>query len=265
MKRIYLLLAILFTTQSGIAQINNYENGDTVTDFTVVDVYGNTHSLYAYTAQGKYVFLDFFYSDCGSCQNFISVFNEFYDKYGCNTGDVVCIAMNSGYDKDAAVIEFENTYGGTFNHAPAISRDGGCIDVNADFDPIYYPACVLVAPDNTMLNNDIHPIETVMDLEAAFPTGFNPQPMNCSLSLDDYSSIPNFSIFPNPSNDGKITLKSRTPINASISIYNILGEKVFIDVIDGYSAKLNTALNAGTYFVSFQTKKGKTTQKLVVD
>lgn len=264
MKKIYLPLLFILFINSSYAQVNNYENGDTVNDFTVVDVYGNTHNLYSYTAAGKYVFIDFFYSDCGGCQNFISVFNEFYDKYGCNEGEVVCLAINSGYDKDAAVIDFENTYGGTYNHAPAISRDGGSIDVNDDFDPIYYPACVLIGPDNTLVNDDIHPIDTVADLEAAFPTNFNPQPMNCSLSIEELDTSPVFSIFPNPTDGRSITLKSNTSLNATITIYNILGEKIFIDKLNESIMRLNVVLDSGTFFICIQTTNGKTTHKLVV-
>lgn len=264
MKKIYLLLLFLLFINSSYAQVNNYENGDTVNDFTVVDVYGNTHNLYTYTAEGKYVFLDFFYSDCGGCQNFISVFNEFYDKYGCNEGEVVCLAINSGYDKDAAVIDFENTYGGTYNHAPAASRDGGSIDVNDDFDPIYYPACVLIGPDNTIINDDIHPIDTVADLEAAFPTGFNPQPMNCSLSTEELDTNLTFSIYPNPCNGKSFSINMNKSTNTTIIIYNILGEKVFISKANNSIIELKTDLKSGTYLVSIQTKKYRTVQKLIV-
>jgi len=246
------------------AQINNYEIGDTVNDFTVVDVYGNTHNLYTYTALGKYIYLDFFYAACGGCQNFVSVFNEFYDKYGCNEGEVVCIAINSGEDKDQVVIEFENTYGGAFNHAPAISRDGGSTDVNDDFGPIFYPACVLIGPDNTLVNDYVSPLDEVTDLEAAFPIGFNPQPMNCSLSIDDLSSKTMFSIFPNPSNGRELTIKLHMVTNATISIFNVLGERVFYKKLSGNIEKIFPKLNSGTFFVNLQTTKGKTTRKLLV-
>lgn len=264
MKKIYLLFSIVFIFLNTHAQINNYEIGDTVNDFSVVDVYGNMHNLYSYTAQGKYVYIDFFYAACGGCQNFVPVFNEFYDKYGCNEGEVVCIAINSGVDNDQVVIAFENTYGGALNHAPAVSRDGGATDVIEDFDPIYYPACVLIGPDNSMVNNNVNPIETVADLEAAFPIDFNPQPMPCSLRIDDLSSKAMFSIFPNPSNGRELTIKTYMATNASISIFNVLGEIMFHKELNGNIEQIFLNLNPGTFFVNLQTTKGKTTRKLFV-
>ena len=267
MKQIFLFIILVTTFQLGNAQINNYENGDTVNDFTVTDVRGNVHNLYSYTAEGKYVLIDFFFIACGGCQNLISTFNEFYDKYGCNEGDVVCIAINAGYDKDEDVIAFEGTYGGDFNHAPAVSIDGGAIDVNADFDPMYYPALCLIGPDNTMVNSDISPYETVEDLEAGLPTGFNPQPMDCSLSTDELGINFDFSIFPNPTNGSEITISLNENINAAISIFNILGEKVFTDILKTSNHKIYPNLNTGVYFVTVNNYIGtkKTTRKLIVN
>jgi len=264
MRKIFLLIPLVLLFLDTRAQINNYEIGDTVNDFSVVDVYGNLHNLYTYTAQGKYVFIDFFYAACGGCQNFVPVFNEFYDKYGCNEGEVVCIAINSGEDNNQTVIEFENTYGGTFNHAPAVSRDGGSNDVNVDFDPIYYPACVIIGPDNTVVNDNVNPIDVLADLEAAFPVGFDPQPMACSLSIDDLSSEPMFSIFPNPSNGRELSLKTYKVTNATISIFNVLGEKVFHKELNGNIEQIFPNLNPGSFFVKLQTSSGNRTYKLLV-
>ncbi len=264
MKKIYLLLLIVSAVHFSSAQVNNYENGDTVNDFTAVDVYGNTQNLYSYTAQGKYVFLDFFYSDCGGCRTFVSVFNEFYDKYGCNEGDVICLAINSGYDKDAAVIEFENTYGGTFHHAPAIGSDGGCIPINDDFDPTFYPACVLIGPDNTMINKYVSPIETVADLEAAFPVDFNPEPMNCSLGTNEFYEDLDFSVYPNPSTGNTINLIRNSNSEAVIMIYNLLGKEIFSDSINVSKKTIYPNLNTGTYFVTLKTNSGVNTHKLII-
>ncbi len=266
MKRIFLLIILLITFQLSHAQINNYEEGDIVNDFTVTDVRGNVHNLYSITAEGKYVLIDFFYIACGGCQSLIPIFNEFYDKYGCNEGDVFCIAINAGYDKDEDVIAFEGTYGGEeFNHAPAVSRDGGAIDVNADFDPMYYPALCLIGPDNMMVKSNISPYETLEDLEAGLPSEFNPQPMSCSLSIDEYSSNTNFTIFPNPTNGKEITIKLNKFNHAKINIYNILGENIYTGSINETRKTINPNLIVGTYFISLQTDKSISTHKLIVN
>ncbi len=266
MKKIFLLCIILISSYTSIAQLNNYKNGDIVNDFTVTDTSGVTHNLYTYTAEGKYVYIDFFYAACGGCQTFMPIFNEFYDKYGCNAGDVVCISINSGADKDAVVIDFENAHGGAFNHAPAVSIDGGCEAVITDFNPMYYPAKCVIGPDNSMIDSDISPNNSVEDLEAAFPSSFNPQPIDCSLSSDEYASDFDFSIFPNPTNGNDITIKLDGYNSATLSIFDILGKKVFTNTLTTATQKIYPNLNKGIYFVSILNNRDarKITRKLIV-
>lgn len=263
MKKTFLLILFFGTAFTSLAQFNNYNDGDEVNDFTVTDVYGNTHNLYNYTAAGKYVYMDFFYSACGGCQGFMPIFNELYDKYGCNEGDLICISMNSGYDKDAEVITFENNYGGSFHHAPAIGLDGDCEAVIVDFDPIYYPAVCLIAPDNTMVNAQVTPYNSIEDLEAAFPSDFNPEVMNCTIGLDDYDSTFSFSIFPNPS-DGKEINIHYSGEKATLKIFNILGKEVFVSVLSNNIQKVFPNLSKGAYIISIQTKDHINSKKLIV-
>src|SRR5690606_2909390 len=138
-KPLLTLLASVAITISGTAQIQNYTVGQTITDFTVTDTYGTVHNLYTYTAQGKWVILDFFFDTCPPCQSTSPIFSELHEKYGCNGGDIICIAMNNGSDNDAEVIAYENNYGGTSVHPPAISSQGGAGAVDTDLNPAAYP------------------------------------------------------------------------------------------------------------------------------
>lgn len=101
MKRLLLASLTCATTILLNAQANNYPNGSLVADFTVTDTHGNTHNLYTYTAQGKHVILDFFFDTCGPCQATSQYFSQLYQTYGCNGGDIICIAMNNGTDTNA--------------------------------------------------------------------------------------------------------------------------------------------------------------------
>ena len=123
---------ILIITAFSNAQVQNYEVGDVVDDFTVTDINGVEHNLYTYLGEGKYVYLDFFFDTCAPCELTTLIFNEFYDKYGCGMGDVICISMNNGTDTNAEVEAFQNEFGGPFNHAPAISAEGGAGAVDAN-------------------------------------------------------------------------------------------------------------------------------------
>lgn len=264
MKKIFLLIGLLVISHTSLAQFNNYSNGDIVNDFTVTDVYGNTHNLYNYTAAGKYVYLDFFYSICGGCQSFVPIFNELYDKYGCNEGDLICISMNSGYDKDAEVITFENTYGGTFHHAPAISIDGGCESVITDFDPMYYPAVCLIAPDNSIVDSNVAPYDTVENLEAAFPSDFDPEELNCTIGINDLKNQINFSVFPNPASGGELSIILHNQTTAKIKIFTILGKEVFVTFVSRTRQKIYPNLNKGVYILSIETKNGNRSKKLII-
>lgn len=264
MKKTIILILFIGATFTSLAQFNNYNNGDIVNDFTVTDVYGNTHNLHEYTAAGKYVYLDFFYSVCGGCQSFIPTFNEFYDKYGCNEGDLICISVNSGYDKDTEVITFENTYGGSFHHAPAISIDGGCESVITDFDPMYYPAVCLIAPDNSMVNSNVAPYDTIEDLEAVFPSDFNPNELNCTLGINEQNTPVDFSIFPNPASGNELNINLFNYSFAKVKISNILGKEVYATVLTLNLQKIQPNLSKGAYIISIQTDSGVSSKKLIV-
>jgi len=176
MKKLLLFSIALCTGMMMQAQITGYNVGDVVSDFTVTDTKGNTHNLYSITATGKYVFLDFFFVDCPPCQGTEQYFSELHEKYGCNAGDIYCLVMNTGQDDDAYVESFMTNYGGTFEHAPAISGDGGSAVVNTAFNPAAYPTYCIVGPDNKLVNGDIWPINSVSDFENAFPVTFNAGP-----------------------------------------------------------------------------------------
>lgn len=265
MKKTFLLfiLLVLFVPASW-SQINGYDEGDTVDDFTVTDIFGEEHNLYSYTAEGKYVIIDFFYIGCGGCQSFISIFNELHDKYGCNEGDLVCIAMN-GIDKDSQVLTFEETFGGEFHWAPAITIDGGGEDVTSIFDPMYYPACILIDNNNVLVNGDVHPTESVEDIEANFPVDFNPEVMPCSLGFADQQEEL-FSVYPNPIQSGEfLAINAEHNFEkANLEIYNILGNLIFKKTLNKSMSNLKVDLPKGTYLLSISNEHNSTVKKLIV-
>lgn len=266
MKTIYSVILFLFITQISYSQIQGYSVGDVVDDFTVTDIHGETLNLYTYTAAGKYVFIDFSFVTCPPCQQTAPIFNEFFDKYGCNNGEVICMSIfgTSYNDTDADVEGFENTYGGTFNHAPAASIEGGAGPVDTNFNPSQYPTVCLINPNNEILELDIWPISSIADLEAVFPADFNPTPMSCSgASTNDFEQASIFSIYPNPYNGQEVSIKLMDSKSAEVTIYNILGAKVFSYQMTSSKQTINTDFNTGTYFVTIQTNTGSETRKLI--
>jgi thiol-disulfide isomerase/thioredoxin len=240
-KLLLTAFALICGLNIATAQATNYPNGSTVANFTVTDTEGNTVDLYTITASGKYVLLDFFFDTCPPCQATQPTFNEFYDKYGCNTGDVFCVSINNGTDNDAAVIAYEAAYGGSFHHSPAVSSDGGSTAVKDAFGVSAYPTYCIVGPDNKMVMNDIWPITNVATFEAAFPVTLTP--MACSFASIAEEPVTNLTVFPNPANqNGTIAFHSAINTTATIDIYNLLGEKM---------SSTTTSIISGTNSVNF--------------
>ena len=60
-------------------------------DFTLVDQYGETHTLSDY--QGKTVFLNFWATWCGPCQSEMPDIQALYEDHGSNSGDVIILSV----------------------------------------------------------------------------------------------------------------------------------------------------------------------------
>ena len=265
MKKIILLCLLGSFTFTSNAQILNYSIGQVVNDFSVTDINGVSHNLYTYTAAGKHVFLDYFFTTCGPCQQTTPTWNEFYDKYGCNAGDVICITLNSGQNNDAEVIAYENTYGGSFNHSPAVSGDGGSGAVDTDMNPSQYPTYCLIGPDNKLKNADIWPINSVADLEAAFPAGFSPSPMACSTGLEEENKQVSFTVYPNPNNGENINIMVDNATSSTVTISDLVGKTVYNTISTNQKfVQVNKTLKAGTYIINIEANGTIATQKLVI-
>lgn len=260
MKKTTLIL-FLFTCYIN-AQVNNYNVGDVVNDFTVTDTEGNEYNLYSLTAAGKYVWLDFFFADCVPCQNSAPTFNEFFDKYGCNEGAVFCLSVNNGNDNDARVRQYEQQYGGPFNHAPAISNEGGGPAVDTDFGVNAYPTFCLIGPGNVLLNKDIWPLSGIQTFENTFPVGFEPEVIECSLGLADATGF-DFNIYPSISN-GKININLPNNMESSVFIYNTLGQVVFQNRYSEKSINLSLELSPGIYVVKIVANNSTGSQRIII-
>ncbi|MFT4697177.1 MAG: thiol-disulfide isomerase/thioredoxin [Flavobacteriaceae bacterium] len=263
MKKITSLLLLMTISIASFAQINNYNVGDTVDDFTVTDVFGVVHNLNTYAEAGQYIYLDFFFDTCGPCQVTQPIFNEFFDKYGCNEGDLVMISINNGSDTDQEVIDFEEQYGGPFNHAPAVSADGGAGAVDSNFGVAAYPTYCLVGPDRTLLVNDIWPIAGVQTYESALPAGVDPEVMVCSLGVLDNDNV-EFSIFPTISNGQNITVELVTQIAKNITVFDVTGKLVYSNNESSNQVTINLSVNSGVYFVQVNTDTSSSTKKIII-
>jgi len=256
-KTLLVTLLLLLVGSISHAQIQAYSVGDVAPDFTVTDVNGNTYSLYSITGSGQYVLLDFFFTTCPPCQSTAPIFNELHEKYGCNQGQLFCMSVDVG-DSDAEVVQFENTYGGTFSHAPAVSgTEGGGDAVNSTMNIAAYPTYALIGPDNKFISTDIWPIAGVADFEAAFPAGSGITPMTCSaVSVDQALSEATLQLYPNPAAQStRLDLTLDTYDEVNIEVYDLLGQRVLVQELGSLDAGLTATeldlsqVNNGIYVV----------------
>ncbi|TXD71458.1 T9SS type A sorting domain-containing protein [Aequorivita antarctica] len=261
MKKITLIL-LLFTVFAN-AQVNNYNVGDVVDDFTVTDTEGNEYNLYTLTAEGKYVWLDFFFVDCVPCQGSAPIFNEFFDKYGCNQGDVFAISINNGNDNDARVRGYEEEFGGPFNHAPAVSNEGGGPEVDTNFGVNAYPTFCLIGPGNVLLNKDIWPLSGIETFENTFPQGFEPPAMQCTVGIEEATAF-DFSIYPTVSK-GNVSISLPSSVESSVAIFNTLGQQVFQNNYSDKNINLNLQLAPGVYMVKVTSDENSITKRIIIE
>lgn len=258
MKRLLLSAAFMSALCStSIAQVSTYSVGDVVDDFTVTDTHGNEISLYEITANGQYVYLDFFFDTCPPCQGTSPIFGDFYDKYGCNGGDIFCLAVNNGTDSDAEVIAYEDEYGGSGHHAPAISADGGGGAVTTAFGVGAFPTYCLIGPDNKLVLGDIWPIDDITTLEGTFGGDLDPEPMPCSFASisDENSELSGLSVYPNPAtNNTTLSFDAVSSSSATITLFNLIGETMQVETVSVTTGQNNVLIDtenftAGNYIV----------------
>lgn len=261
-KTIFPLL--LTVVLSGNAQTIAYNIGDTVNNVSGVDLDGNTFDIYEQCEAGRYVFIKFYTTTCGYCQTLTPVFNEFYEKYGCNSAEIACVSVN-GYANIDNTISFNNQYGGPHLHAPSITAEGGGMNFMNRFSPSSFPLVCVISPDKTLLTHNIFPFNSVEDGENIFPEDFNPQPVNCALNTANFTTVA-FEIFPNPVVDYfSITChQSSQSEKVSVKIFNHLGQK--LNTINTVTdTKISVNLHQGVYLVEISNQNNKIYKKLVVN
>lgn len=83
--------------------------------------------------------------------------SEAYTLFGCNTADLFVMSVDLG-DTDAECIQFDLTYGIEF---PTISGiEGGGNAINSTYGIFAYPTYILIAPNHSIVEQDMWPISS---------------------------------------------------------------------------------------------------------
>lgn len=236
--------------------------GDIAPNFTGIEPDGTQHTLYNYTSAGKYVLIDFFAYWCGPCMSTAPKVQQFYEKYGCNMGNVVVLGneCDVGGSNDDLFSFYVNADMDSATAYPSWSgMEGNGADVCNIYSPYAYPTVVLIGPDNTFINIDIWPIGSVSDIEDAFPAGVLSE-LDCSEATSVHESsmtTQDVIFYPNPASILSI-LSFEAPENGSLQLefVNALGQTAHVMSLYGLKAGRNQLpvdmgnLPAGMYRVT---------------
>ena len=171
MKKLLLLL-IALTLGLGLKAQCPYT---TAIDFTATDVHGTEVHLFDILDSGQYVLIDFFFTTCGPCQQACPKIVEAYYAFGCNMHDVYFMEIDTG-DGTATCLNWVNTYGVEY---PTISGEGGGTAICSYFGISYYPTVILIAPDHSIVIQDLYPIPSAQTvINALTPYGIEEHECN---------------------------------------------------------------------------------------
>ncbi len=159
MKKILLLL-IALTIGFGLKAQCPYT---TATDFTATDIHGTEVHLFDILDGGQYVLIDFFFTTCGPCQQATPKIRDSYTAMGCNFYDVFYIEIATG-DSDQNCINWVNNYGIEY---PTISGTGGGTSICSQYGIQQYPTVILIAPDRSIVIQDLWPISNAQTIITA--------------------------------------------------------------------------------------------------
>ena len=134
-------------------------------DFTATDCHGTEIHLFDILDSGQAVLIDFFFANCGPCQQATPKVVESYYAMGCNMYDVFYMEI-SDRDSDAVCQNWCQTYGVEY---PTISgAAGGSTICGASMYNIpAFPTVILIMPNHQIVIQDLWPINNAQTIITA--------------------------------------------------------------------------------------------------
>ena len=241
-----------------------------VPNFTLEDIYGNSHDLHEALSKGKTVVLDFFASWCGPCEASTPEVNSIWNQFGAGDEDFEVYGLTTETTDDAAVIsglgwgaeypKFEYSYDAYlqyFHYASSLETSG-------------IPLYVLVCPNTQNPGFS----EVSWFSEGWAPGGQSQNDMVAALQECDASigveefSVNQLSVYPNPAKNSAFVEFNLVESNeVLVELTNALGQKVFTNsstMNAGFTkVELPVAdLNSGIYIVNISIAGKLRSEKL---
>jgi len=217
-------------------------------DFNVETIDGDSINLFSLLDDGKIVVIDFFFTYCIPCQQYAPDFQEAYEEFGENEGNVIFMGM-SLVDMNEGVHEFDSIYGLTY---PSISGyQGGGSAVNEDYAIECYPTVIVITPDHQIAEQKVWLPTTHNIIDAVFDAGGK------TVGFDDQMQTDaNVMVYPNPvAHNAFLKIDIPSASNIQYEIVDLLGNIIFSSdkhFIGKGSSKFELPLSGlinGLYFV----------------
>lgn len=262
MKKVFTYLSIMFLAVVGL-------QAQQALDFTFTDTHGDTHNLQHALDQGYIVVMDFFFVNCGPCQQSSPELVSITEDYTGEGKNVIMWSM-SDRDSDAAIIGFEEQFGFT---SPAGGVDGGADDVvnlyANNFTFTGFPTVSFICPDGS-ITWDIWPYsagapEWRNAIDACGVVDAAPYVPMSTTNVEDIAEINSMVVSPNPTVDKSLlSLNLANTSDLEIGLFNAQGAKlqqVFTGqlVAGQHAIEVDLAdLPAGAYWLRLQNAAGET-------
>jgi thiol-disulfide isomerase/thioredoxin len=191
MKKFLLFWLLLPATLGSLAQTPL----TTAVQFEAKDFNGDTHNLFDYLDNGKYVLLSFYTMNCGSCQNYSPGVSSIYEQFGCNNADLIVLGINWGAT-NSQLFDYHQEYGWNF---PALSGVNGYgNEITEAYLVESFISVILIAPDREIVNQYIDPPTTNVLESLLMSYGLNTSA--CTVGTETLVNQPgnNPMVFPNP-------------------------------------------------------------------
>ncbi len=246
MKKLFFALLMLLTINGIFTTAKAQCPLTEAVDFTATDLEGVEYNLFdILDNQNKYVLIDFFFTTCPPCQATAPKVSEAYEYFGCNGFDVVFLGIDNG-NSNAQCEAFDEQFGAIY---PTISGiEGGGTAICQNYGIISYPTIILIAPDHSIIEQDMWPIPTAQTIINKL-TGYGIQEHLCNESVETIEDLAPFEVWPNPST-GIFNIQTKDNTTQTLQVYDIAGKMVYESHLSANQQQINLShLQKGMYIL----------------